>query len=183
MRAAVALVSDRGTTTVPVSDLAEAADVSRQFVYLQFADRDTLLLAAARDLAERELLPCITDGTDPMLAVAQHFAQHRPFYRPMLTGACAFGLNKVLNGILGPYNEQIVLLMSKRTLAPEIVADLTGFVTGGYSALFNSWIIEGPDPLDPASFASRLMQLLPHIVGSAIDADIAAEAHKRRRKR
>jgi AcrR family transcriptional regulator len=56
MRAAVALVGERGSTNVPVSDLAEAADVSRQLVYQQFGDRDTLLLEAALDLATDELV-------------------------------------------------------------------------------------------------------------------------------
>jgi AcrR family transcriptional regulator len=49
MAAAVRLVSERGTTALPVTDLAEAADVSRQLVYLQFGDRDALLVAAAAD--------------------------------------------------------------------------------------------------------------------------------------
>jgi AcrR family transcriptional regulator len=47
----VACVSERGTTAVPVTDLADAANVSRQLVYLQFGDRDSLLVAAAVDLA------------------------------------------------------------------------------------------------------------------------------------
>ena len=53
--AAVELVSVRGSANVPVTDLAEAAGVSRQLVYLHFADRDALLVAAATDLARREL--------------------------------------------------------------------------------------------------------------------------------
>ena len=55
LAAAVRLVSERGTTAIPVTDLAEAADVSRQLVYLQFGDRDALLVAAAADLVTREL--------------------------------------------------------------------------------------------------------------------------------
>jgi AcrR family transcriptional regulator len=57
MAAAVRLVSERGTTALPVADLADAADVSRQLVHLQFGDRDALLVAAATDLVERELIP------------------------------------------------------------------------------------------------------------------------------
>lgn len=57
MAAAVRLVSERGTSDIPVTDLAEAADVSRRLVYLQFGDRDTLLTEAAIDLVRRELLP------------------------------------------------------------------------------------------------------------------------------
>src|SRR5215472_1591063 len=56
MRAAVALVGERGTTAVPIPDIAEAADVSRQLVYLHFGNREMLLLEAALDLARKELL-------------------------------------------------------------------------------------------------------------------------------
>lgn len=181
MRAAVALVAERGTTALTVSDIAEAADVSRQLVYQQFADRDGLLLAAARDLAERELLPKITESDhQAILSVAQHFAGHRSFYRPMLTGPCAFGLNAVLSGMLGPFNRQIVQLMSDRPLEPERAEDLTRFVTGGFAHVFNTWLIDGPDPLDPAAFAERLLQLLPYLIGAAIDPAVAAWAREER---
>ena len=64
MHAAIALVSERGTAAVSISDIAEAADVSRPVLYQHFGDRDTLLLETALDLAARELLPRITDTTD-----------------------------------------------------------------------------------------------------------------------
>jgi AcrR family transcriptional regulator len=165
MRAAVDLVSERGTTALSVSDLAEAADVSRQVMYQQFADRDSLLLAAAMDLAERELLPKIADTPDAAatggraLSVAEHFARYSSFYRPMLTGPCAFGLNQVLRDLLGPFNQELVALMAEDRLTPRMAADLGEFLTGGFGAVFNSWVIEGPDPLDAPAFADRLIQL------------------------
>jgi AcrR family transcriptional regulator len=55
--AAVRLVSERGTTAIPITDLAEAADVSRRLVCLQFGDRESLLVEAAADLVRRELTP------------------------------------------------------------------------------------------------------------------------------
>src|SRR5947208_1875807 len=92
MAAAVRLVAERGTTAIPVTDLAEAANVSRQLVYLQFGDRDALLVAAAADLVRRELVP-EADDRSGMVATARHFARHRSFYRAMLTGSCAFAAN------------------------------------------------------------------------------------------
>src|SRR5258706_15909316 len=85
MRAAVALVAERGTAAISISDIAEAADVSRQLVFLHFGDRDALLLEAALDLARRELLPHLRDtpeapiGHGRALATACHFADHRSF--------------------------------------------------------------------------------------------------------
>ena len=167
MRAAVSLVAERGTTNITVSDIAETADVSRQLVYQQFGDRDSLLLAAALDLAATELVPRITQPTVNErargLAAGEHFARHRPFYRAMLTGPCAFALTKVLSDLLSPFNEHLVRRMSTKPLTEELVADLTVFVTGGWAAILNTWVIEGPDPLDPEELTDRLLRMLPVI--------------------
>lgn len=171
MRAAVDLVSERGTTAVSVSDLAEAANVSRQLVYQQFGDRDTLLLAAARDFADRELVQRIGffepgapdsgapepgEPGDPALAAVRHFAEHRSFYRAMLTGPCGYRLNRELTGLLAPVNRRLARALAGEGADPALVDDLTEFVTGGAGAVFNAWLVEAPDPLDAEAFTARL---------------------------
>ncbi len=166
MAAAITVVAERDTTAVPVSAIAEAADVSRQLVYQQFGDRDELLLAAALDLARRELLPCLADVSDALtdrarpLAMARHFAAHRRFYRAMLTGSCAFALNKALTGLLVPAHRQNIRRLSGDRLDPHTVEDLAVALTGAGAALFNTWVVEGEDPLDPAEFAERLIRVM-----------------------
>lgn len=166
MLAAVALVTERGTAAVPISDIAEAADMSRQVVYQQFGDRDTLLLEAALDLARRELLPRISDiphaltGRGRSLAVARHFADHRVFYRALLTGSCAFGLSKALTGLLIPLNRQVVEQAYGGRLDARTVEDIATFLTGGGAAFVNTWVVEGEDPLDPEEFTDRLMRMV-----------------------
>lgn len=74
--------------------------MSRQLVYLQFGDRDSLLVDAAVDLVRRELIPHIEKGVEDQrlraLATARHFAKYRSFYRAMLTGSCAFAMTRTL---------------------------------------------------------------------------------------
>ncbi|WP_240436529.1 TetR/AcrR family transcriptional regulator [Streptomyces sporangiiformans] len=169
MAAAVRLVSERGTTALPVTDLAEAADVSRQLVYLQFGDRDALLVAAAADLVEREFLPLTGEGKDTfqqVLAMAQHFAEHRPFYRAMLTGSCAFAMTRTLNSLFGSLNQKAVRRLFGE-LDQETVADLAAFVAGGTGAVVNEWLIDGDDPLDPEQLAQRLLRLWAVFAGSS----------------
>lgn len=155
LAAAVALVSERGTTAIPVTDLADAANVSRQLIYLQFGDRDSLLVAAAVDLVTRELVdqPEHDDGT---LATARHFAAHRDFYRAMLTGSCAYAMTRTLNAVFAPFNQ--------RLLAPDLdgstAADLAMFLAGGAGAVINDWLVDGADPLDPDELADRLRRLM-----------------------
>jgi AcrR family transcriptional regulator len=160
MKAAVELVSESGTTAVPVSEIAGAADVSRQVLYLQFGDRDTLLLEAALDLARRELVPHLSDVTHgrAALAVARHFAAHRAFYRAMLSGSCAWGLNKALTGVFVPVNRQAVRQRYGESLDPQTADDLAAFLTGGWSVVVNTWVVEGDDPLDPEAFTDRLLR-------------------------
>ncbi|WP_304454562.1 TetR/AcrR family transcriptional regulator [Nocardiopsis sp. YSL2] len=171
MRAAVELVTERGTTAIAVSDLAQAADVSRQLVYLQFGDRDTLLLEAALDLVRRELVthtPVPADITDPdrHLAAAKHFARYRTFYRAMVTSPCGYALTLALSDLLAPASRLIVDRMTAGTASPELAEDLTRFVVGGWAAFFNTWLVESPDPLDAEAFTARLMRMVPALTGA-----------------
>jgi AcrR family transcriptional regulator len=167
MQSTVALVAERGTADVPLSDIAEAANVSRPVVYQHFGDRDRLLLESALDLATRELLPRLADAgksssrRDGALALVQHFAHHRAFYRAVLTSSCAYALNKSLTGLLFPINRQLVWEMFGGTLDPQAADDLATFITGGGAALVNTWVVEGAEPLDPEGFTDRLVRLMP----------------------
>jgi AcrR family transcriptional regulator len=166
MHAAVTLVAERGTAGVPLTDIADFADVSRPVVYQHFGDRDTLILESAIDLATRELLPRMAEAATEStrragaLAMARHFAEHRAFYRAVLTSSCAFALNKALSGLLIPLNRQLVHEMSGGSLDAQGEEDFATFLTGGGAAFVNTWVVEGADPLDPEQFADRLMRLV-----------------------
>lgn len=169
MTAAVRLVSERGATAIPVTDLAEAADVSRQVVYLQFGDRDALLVEAAADLVRRELIAEAEEGGDAFagaLAMARHFAAHRSFYRAMLTGSCAFAMTRTLNSLFSSVNEKAVRQLFGE-LDDQVARDLAAFVAGGTGAVVNDWLIDGADPLDPEELARRLLRLAPVFTGSS----------------
>jgi len=161
MTAAVALVAERGTADVPVSDIADAADVSRRLVYQQFGDRDTLLLEAALDLARRDVLPHVADGGDGRgraLALAEHMATHRAFYRALLTGSCAFALSRAFKELFLPVNREAVRAVYGRRLDARTVEDLAAFLTGGWGEFIHTWVVEGPEPLDAEEFTDRLMR-------------------------
>jgi AcrR family transcriptional regulator len=169
--AATALVSARGTANVPVSDIADAAGVSRQLVYLHYGDRDNLLLEAALDLARREVTePWETEhwndapgeavGRDRALAIARHFAAHQGFYRAMFATASAFALNQVVCGLLAPLRREALLARFGETeIPPRIADDLAVFVAGGGAALMSAWLTSGEDPLDTEAMADRLQSI------------------------
>ena len=156
LRAVIDLVTERGTTAITVSEIAEAADVSRRVVYQHFGDLDSLLLEAGLDLARRELLPRLSDLTPPVdaraetLAVARHFADHRVFYRALFTGSCAFALDRGLISLLLPVNRQAVGHVHRDRLSEQAAEDLAAFVT--------SWVVAGAP--DPEMFTDRLMNVI-----------------------
>lgn len=173
--AAVALVTERGTANIPVSDIADAAGVSRQLVYLHYGDRDNLLLEAALDLARTDLAQprAETDeliGRERALAVARHFAAHRGFYRAMFCSAGAFALNKAVSRALAPLPARY-----GADLPAEVAEDLAVFVANGATALIAAWVSEGAEPLDPESMADRLLAV-GKVIATAIDALPCPEA-------
>lgn len=119
-------------------------------LYLQFGDRDVLLVEAAADLVRRELLAeadadASGDAFAGVLAMARHFAAHRSFYRAMLTGSCAFAMTRTLNGLFGAANEKTVRQLFG-DLNEQVARDLAAFVAGGTGAVVNDWLIDGAGP-------------------------------------
>lgn len=172
--AAIALVSARGTANVPVSDIADAAGVSRQLVYLHYGDRDNLLLEAALDLARRELaepwegVPGEFVCRVRALAVARHFAEHQGFYRAMFETASAFALDQVVSGLLAPLRRESLLARFGEALPTWAADDLAVFITGGGTALMSAWLTSGEDPLDPEAMADRL-QAIGRLLDAALE--------------
>lgn len=174
MRAAVELVSEQDSTAVSVSEIAEAADVSRQVLYQQFGDRDALLLEAALDLVRRELLADLPDDERAsLLALARHFAAHRRFYRALLTGTSAFAFTEALTGLFLPLNRRHLGHALGDRLGAREIEDLATFLTGGAGAVVNAWVIGGPDPLDAHEFTDRLLR-----IRSVVSATITKEADR-----
>jgi AcrR family transcriptional regulator len=173
MAAAVRLVSERGTTSLPVAELSDAADVSRQLVYLQFGDRDGLLVAAAADLVERELIREIRGDGLPrharILATARHFAEYRAFYRAMLTGSCAFPMTQALNRLFGTLVDPAGLREVFGGLDESAARDLAALITGGAGAIVNDWVIDADEPLDPEALADRLARVISAITLSRVE--------------
>jgi AcrR family transcriptional regulator len=172
MAAAVRLVSERGTTALAVAEFTEAANVSRKLLYMHFGDRDSLLVAAAVDLVERELLPrtLVIDGDlhAHVLATVGHFAEHRPFYRPMLTGSCAFAMTTKLNSLLGLLSRDAVRDVFG-DLEQQTLDDVALVLTSGVSAVVNNWLINADDPLDADQMTDRLQRIASALISSRSD--------------
>jgi AcrR family transcriptional regulator len=162
MQAAIDLVSARGTVAITMSDIAEAAKVSRKAAYQQFGDRDALLLQTALDLIRRELLPSLESaprGRARVLNSARHFADRRAFYRAVLLSASGLALGRELAAFLLPITYESVAAQFVDTVSAVTIADLTTTYVGGSTALLIRWLVEDPEPLDPIDFTDRYFRV------------------------
>ncbi|WP_174189551.1 TetR/AcrR family transcriptional regulator [Nocardia barduliensis] len=168
--AAVELVSERDSTEVSVTELAEAADVSRRVLYQHFGDRETLFAEAAAELLRQQLLPRLRrdDGIDigaTTLAIAEHFAEHRRFYRAVLAGSCAYAVGRTLAAVFHPYSAAAAHRMFG-PLDDRTAAEVANFFTGATTAALTEWLTEAPSPLDPDEFTRRLARIQSVLEGA-----------------
>lgn len=168
LSAAVRLVSEQETADVSVTELAEAADVSRRMLYQHFGDRDALLVAAAVELVRQELLPRLPQDLEARattLVLARHFAEHQRFYRAVLSGSCAHAATRTVCGLFRPYNTA-----SARQMFGEIderaVDEIAGFLTGAMAMALAEWLIDSVGPLDPEEFTARLLHIQSILTGA-----------------
>ncbi|MBI3227981.1 MAG: TetR family transcriptional regulator [Mycolicibacterium cosmeticum] len=168
MRAALDLVSARGTAAITLSDIAETANVSRKAAYQQFGDRDALLLQTALDLLRRELVPSLAAlprGRARVLSNAQHFARHRAFYRPVLLNAGGLALSRELAHVLAPLTRESLAVQFGDTVNADALADLTTSYVGGSTALLITWLVDDAEPLDPEDFTERYFRVQSVVLG------------------
>lgn len=168
--AAVRLASERGTTAVAVTELADAAGVSRQVIYLQFGDRESLFAAAAMNLAEQELYPLFADLSESTLqmrtlSAAHHLARYHRFYRALVTGSCAFALKAASIRSFETLHSQTTVPVLD-LMPPQDKAVASTFVVGGVMAVIDDWLLDDIDHApDPRALARRLLRLVETFTG------------------
>ncbi|NEW47989.1 TetR/AcrR family transcriptional regulator [Nocardia cyriacigeorgica] len=166
LAAAVTVVTAHGSTDFSVTELADAAGVSRRVLYQHFGDLDGLLVAAAVELMTRELAPAMielaraTTGpageqSVPIAEFAAHFAAHRRFYRALLTGSCAYAAHRQVGELFAPFSQAAARQLFD-DLDDHLAAEIGAYFTAGTTMSFAQWIIDAPEPLDPEQFADRL---------------------------
>ncbi len=164
LSAAIRLVSEAGTTEVSVTDLAEAADVSRRVLYQHFGDRDSLLAAAVAHLLADQLVPHLThmDAIDDVggstRALTDHLLANRAFYRAILTGSCAHAATVAVKEVVGPHTLHMTRL-TYPSLDDQTAEEVADYFLGGTTMALVDWLTEGADPPDPKEFADRMVRV------------------------
>lgn len=160
----MSLIRERGSANVTIAAIAESADLSRQVIYQQFGDRDTLIVESALDLLRRELLPLIAQGAsssgrERALSTARHFAEHRGFYRSVLVSSCAAAFSRGLIDLHLPPNRALVADILGPDHDSRTADDLAHYLTGGGITFLTAWVVNGPERLDCEGFVDRVEEL------------------------
>ncbi|QEE62124.1 TetR family transcriptional regulator [Salinibacterium sp. dk2585] len=151
--ATITLVSDRGTTDLPLTELARTAGVSRQVAYLHYADRDDLIVEAALHLMRTRLTSAepTASAREAIERVTMHFAAHRDFYRAVFMGACCYAFNERMLALLRPFTLLLVPHVEGQTQL-----DAAEFLAGGAGAIISRWVIDRVDASTPRQIADRI---------------------------
>ncbi|TIC85064.1 hypothetical protein E8D34_13395 [Nocardioides sp. GY 10113] len=160
--AAIALVlSGR---RVSVAALAAASGVTRQTVYLHYADANGVVLAATRAMLDAEV------GTGPsgdqmhwpgaapppvLVSLARHLEAHRAFYRRVLEGPIAEDVGDAIAAYFLPGTRQRIEEAYGDQLPRETLDDLTTFLYAGIRRLLTDWVVEPLSTTSPDQIAAR----------------------------
>ncbi|AHH18389.1 putative transcriptional regulator, TetR family [Nocardia nova SH22a] len=163
MDATIALVTERETSAISMTELAEAAGVSRPVLYQHYGDRDRILCAAMTALIDRELMPNFApDLADPLLAaqtLTEHFAHHRRFYRALLLGPAALMVLRTITDLFIASGAEALRQRSDGTVSEARIHELAKFLSSGGAMALAEWLVDGSEPLDPATRAAMLIRL------------------------
>lgn len=160
LAATIQLISERGSTEVSVTELAEVADVSRRVLYQHFGSRDALIVAAAADLLSRELIPHLPpnlDTRESTVVMAGHMAANRSFYRAILTGSCSYATARAVSQLFSPFATTDA--RESFGLDEELASEVGDYFVGATVTAIATWLADGPDPLDPEEFAYRMQRI------------------------
>ncbi|MFE2943020.1 TetR/AcrR family transcriptional regulator [Streptomyces sp. NPDC059255] len=161
LTAAESLVRLRATTDVSVHDLAETAGVSRRVLYQHFGDRDTLLVATALHVLDRDLLRTLPEdqhGDPPVAALVGHVADNRVFYRAILTGTCAHAAGRAVTELFAPHAVRRVSQMFG-DLDRATAREVSDFFGGAITTAPTTWLVDDWDGVPPEDFAARLTRI------------------------
>jgi AcrR family transcriptional regulator len=176
MTAAVRLVTERGTTAIPLTDIAAEANVSRQVVYQHFAHRDRLLVETTIDLIRRELIPRLQveiavpapSAYRIAFASAEHFLGHRAFYRALITGSCSYAVSEAIADLYRPFHVRLVHDGLGPDVDPALLEHLVTFLVAGDDALIADYVVNDPEDVEAQEVAARVAAvqkaLFPRIV-------------------
>ncbi|ROS72096.1 TetR/AcrR family transcriptional regulator [Cellulomonas sp. PhB143] len=157
--AAIALVDERDTAEISVTDLAQRAGVTRVTLYQNFADRDHLLQEAglARYRATVEQLatgaPQTFEGVVEQLLA--HISEHRDFYRRLMGGTCGQQTFLAIQRFVAERVSGTSAVGGR-----ELDEDERQFVGGGAMALLVPWLSAEGSPAPPAVAAARITAMI-----------------------
>lgn len=152
---------------VSVSTLTKEAGVSRSVFYAHFADIADFVLQMQREhidalasaFRDTDTADLREAGLAGQLAFVSYFSDHRETYRAVMSLA---GEGVVTGGIAAVIKDAIASHIRRFARLPEGLSEEAAatYISGGIAHLIAGWLLD-PDPIDEASLAQCLTDLMP----------------------
>ncbi|MFT4200285.1 TetR/AcrR family transcriptional regulator [Gordonia sp. (in: high G+C Gram-positive bacteria)] len=182
MDATIDLVVERDSSAISMTDLADAAGVSRPVLYQHYGDRDGILVAAMTELIDRELLPAVDPNPANPMPFAQvltdHFARHSRFYRALLRGSAAFSVVRAITDLLAVPGAELLRQRSDGTVPEAQIREMAKFGASAAAMMLAEWLVDEPASVDgsaasedPTALVGLLMRIDETIIAIAGNVD------------
>jgi AcrR family transcriptional regulator len=157
-----ALIHERGYDAVTIEDITQRADLGRTTFYLHYRDKEGLLLAAIKVIADdliRQILPIPDDGwkyhenqngvnlNDPIMVVFKHAANNAMLYQIILSGEVSTKATASVHAIISDVAARVInqtIADGNVTMKPVVPVDVfANYLAGALLGTLNWWLISG----------------------------------------
>jgi AcrR family transcriptional regulator len=164
--ALVALISEKGFSSITILDITDQATLNRATFYLHYRDKNELLtdafgelIANATPLPPTGGLPAPQDGIEWIALIFRQISKNADFFRNLLTKESAPSFNLLVRDYIMDIGLKWLTALqpeeSQAAVHPEIASNYLGSAYLGVIA----WWLQNGMPHTPEYMASQLMNL------------------------
>ncbi|HVO41987.1 MAG TPA: TetR/AcrR family transcriptional regulator [Aggregatilineales bacterium] len=146
--ALTALILEKGYDAVTVQDIVDRANLGRATFYLHYRDKEDLLITSLKETFDGLVSALDPEGisldNDPRAIAFKHAAEHRDFYRVMLSGQGTGTILKQIRAYLAEVTEAYIraVIAQMPNLSLTIPLDVLSQYLGGALLSLITWWLE-----------------------------------------
>jgi len=165
--ALVTLILERGYDPITVLDIADRANVARPTFYMHYRDKEELLLESMKELYDelskkldiQEAIAMMEQGIAPDLIAFEHVAEHRAFYKIMLSSKGSVAFITGVQQYLTETNIEVIQQCLPPGKQPQVpVRVIASSLAGAEIGIISDWVLNDL-PYTPEEMARMFHRL------------------------
>lgn len=180
-QALFALLEERKYDTLTVQDITERANIGRATFYTHYADKEQLLFAAWKELADdlsKRIEPLsaselLLEHKTHAVLVFQHVAEHRHLYRVLLSehGAAVI-MARLRAYLIESAKRNVIAPVVTETVSPQLVDLVASHAIGSMLGLV-IWWLDHDLPYSPEEMGHLFWQLIVPCMAQVLGTQVA----------